>query len=209
MYLLDDLDFDYQAQFQMSGSTTAGRALAFDDTSSPAPFTVPTNGLWLQITNVANGLAYVNLNNATNSVYEILTKTDLTLTNWNIEMEVWPTNATVMPFVVQQQGRTNLFVWARDWTGETENGNTTPDWWFWEYFGTVALCDNNLDSRGNTLLFDYQNGLDPNTISFSLSVTNNYAKNMSVPVSLNITSGAPSYAAVSVDDTNYQADADW
>jgi hypothetical protein len=126
-------------------------------------YTVPTNGLWLQITNVANGLAYLNLNNATDLVYEILSKTDLTLANWNIEGELFPgINTNTLPFTVQESGRTNLFIWAQDWTGITENGNTTPDWWFWKYFGTVELSDTNLDAGGiHTLLYDYTNGIVP------------------------------------------------
>jgi len=51
-----------------------------------------------------------------------------------------------LPSLVPQSGRTNLFLWARDWTGVTGNGNATPDWWFWEYFGTTVLSGTNLDS---------------------------------------------------------------
>ena len=171
-------------------------------------YTIDTNGLWLEITNVSNGLAYLNLNNATDSVYDIFSKTDLTLTNWNIEQEVWPTNPAVMPFVVAELGRTNLFIWAQDWTEVTENGNTTPDWWFWEYFGTVALSDTNLDSKGNTLLDDYLNGHDPNVIQFSLQFTNYYVNTGIAYGTITILGGVPSYEAVLVNDTNF-ADANW
>ena len=184
VYLLDDLENTSRTAALSRGGL---QALSMDpndpgdgsDTNTYTPnysptYVVPTNGLWLQITNVANGLAYVNLNNATNFVYEIFSKTDLTLTNWSIEQAVWPTNGTVMPFTVAQWNRTNLFLWARDWTGVTSNGNTTPDWWFWKYFGTLTLSDTDLDSQGNTLLSDYQNGLDPNVISFALQFTNEY-----------------------------------
>jgi hypothetical protein len=111
-------------------------------------FSFSTSSLWLQITGVTNGMANLILNNATDQVYEVMSKTDLTLTNWTIEQgEVWPTNSSAMPFTVPVLDRTNaLFIWARDWTGITENGNTTPDWWFWEYFGTLDLSDTNLDS---------------------------------------------------------------
>jgi hypothetical protein len=114
-----------------------------------------------------------------------------------------------MPFTVPELDRTNaLFFRAMDWTGVKENGNTTPDWWFWEYFGTVALFDTNLDSQGNTLLYDYRYGFDPNVIAFTLVATNNFVNNMDAPVQLNITQGAPSYYAVLVNDTNL-ADASW
>jgi len=113
-----------------------------------------------------------------------------------------------MPFIVSESGRTNLFIWAQDWTGVTENGNTTPDWWFWEYFGTTALSDTNLDSQGNTLLSDYQNGVDPNLIQFTIEMVNNYVNTTSASLQLDITAGTPSYYAVLVNDTN-PADANW
>jgi hypothetical protein len=215
MYVLDDTNVDYAALAQSQSAAhgqAAGGMHAMDDNGGEftPDFSFATNDLWLQMTTVTNGMAYLNLNDATDQVYEIFTKTDLTLTNWYIETEVWPTNPTVMPFTISQLGRTNLFVWGRDWTGITENGNETPDWWFWEYFGTTALFDTNLDSLGaNTLLYDYQNGFDPNIINFSLSVTNQFVNIMSVPVQLNVTAGVPSYMAVVKDDSNYVADATW
>ncbi len=145
---------------------TANRSQAKDENSggrfTPA-FSFPTDSFWLQINGITNGMASLTLNHATGQVYEVLSKTDLVLTNWTIEPgEVWPTNSTVMPFTVSLLDRTNaLFIRAADWTGVTENGNAVPDWWFWKYFGTVALSDTNLDTAGHTLLYDYQNGLDP------------------------------------------------
>jgi hypothetical protein len=218
-WLLDDLD---QPQGKMRAM--AGKIMALD---VPSPgggsdsgsnnysgfsnsYTVPTNGLFLEITGVNNGVASFNLHNASNQVYAITSKSNLISADWKIEREVWPdTNQTVTPFTVPVLGRTSmLFIRAQDWTGVTENGNTTPDWWFWEYFGTTALSDTNLDSQGYTLLNDYQNGIDPNFIQFSLSVTNQYINNMSAPVQLNVTKGVPSYFAVLVDDTNF-ADVTW
>ena len=156
-FLIDDSSLD-----AVSRAMSAGRMSTMDASSgSDSTFVAPTYGLddlWLEMTNVANGLAYFNLHNATNEVYAIWSTTNL-LTGWNVETEVWPTNSAVMPFTVPTLDRQNLFVGAEDWTGVTENGNTTPDWWFWEYFGTVALSDTNLDSRGNTLLYDYTNGM--------------------------------------------------
>ena len=130
--------------------------------------------------------------------------------NWQTEMELWPgTSTNAMPFTVPELDRTNtLFFRAMDWTGVTSGGNTTPDWFFWLYYGTTALSDTNLDSQGNTLLYDYQNNLDPNVISFSIAVTNNYVSSMDVPVQLDVTAGVPSYYAVLVNDTN-EADAVW
>ncbi|MEJ0091058.1 MAG: hypothetical protein WDM80_15110 [Limisphaerales bacterium] len=220
-FLLDDREVDYSDLSQLQGR--GGMQTMSMDPNDPGdgdgtntytpnffpPFTPTTNDLWLQITNVASGLAYVNLNNATNYVYEIWNKTDLSFTNWNIELGVWPTNKVVMPFIVPELGRTNLYIWARDWTGITSNGNLTPEWWFWKYFGTLALSDTNLDTQGNTLYYDYTNSSDPNIINFLLMATNNYVNNMSVPLELNIIAGTPSYMAVSVDNTNYASASTW
>ena len=192
-YVIDDYGVDYAAQSaaMSRGSMMSMMSMVEGDSGGMTPmFGFSTNDLWLEMTGVTNALAYLNLHNATNQVYEILTKTDLLLTNWTIENEVWPTNSAVMPFNISELGRTNLFVWAMDWTGVTENGNATPDWWFWEYFGTTALSDTNLDSQGNTLLSDYQNGNDPNVIvPFTLSVTNQYVRTSSSPVSLTVEPG--------------------
>jgi hypothetical protein len=214
----DDITNDYAAGLQIMGGGSHGDiegppgSGGSTNTYSPdgSGYTPPDYGsnLWLEITNVSNGMAYVNLHHATDEVYEVWSKIDLMLTNWNIEQEVWPTNSTVMPFIVSQSNRTNLFIWARDWTGVTNNGNTTPDWWFWEYFGTTNLLDTNLDNVDNTLLDDYQVGLDPNVIQFSLQFTNTDLNTTNAYGVITIHSGVPSYVAVLVNNTN-EAGAVW
>ena len=170
--------------------------------------TIDTNSLWLEITNVANGLAYLNLHNATNQVYAIWSTTNL-LANWNVETEVWPdTNQTVMPFTVPTLERQNLFLRAEDWTGVDSNGDGIPDWWIWKYFGDLSGNATNLDSQGHTLLYDYTNGFDPNVILFDLSTSNRYVNTLSVPLQINLDGGIPSYLAVLMNDTNL-ADANW
>lgn len=146
-----------------SSMPTQVMGIESSDMDDSSTYSFPTNGLWLEITNISNGWSYLNLHNATDQVYAIWSTTNL-LANWNVETEVWPTNPPVISFMVPTLERQNLFLQAEDWTGVTENGNTTPDWWFWKYFGTVALTDSDLDSQGKTLLYDYQNGLDPNTV---------------------------------------------
>src|SRR6202789_4030807 len=173
---------------------------------------INTNILWLQITNVANGLAYLNLNKATDSVFAILGTTNLLtpFTNWQIFTEVWPTNGTtnLLSFTVNTSDNTNLFWRAGDWTGVYLNG--LPEWWTWLNFGNLSESASDLDSSGNnTLGYDFTNNLDPNVIYFSLVVTNNYVNTMNAPVQLDIIGGSPGYFAVSVDDTNYANDADW
>jgi hypothetical protein len=49
---------------------------------------------------------------------------------------------------------------------------------------------------GNTLLYNYQNGVDLNgAISFSLFTTNNYVNTTLPNLQLNITAGVPAYQA--------------
>jgi hypothetical protein len=217
-YLLDDL----------SDGGAGGGFHAMDDSEPPIPdgggggpyeftntYSFPTNGLWLQITNVSDNIAYANLNGATDTVYEIFSTTNLAvamaaISNWDIATEVFPgTSTNTVPFSVFANGRPNFFLWARDWTGITSHGNTTPDWWLFYWFGSdgLSLSDTNLDSSGNTLLYDYENGFDPNVIQFSVSVTNQYVSTVA-PMQLNVTAGQPFYIATLVDDTNF-ADAAW
>jgi hypothetical protein len=116
-----------------------------------------------------------------------------------------------MPFTVQTQGRTNnLFFYARDWTGVTSYGNlTVPEWWLFYYFGAIDLSETSMDASGNdTLLDDYNNGIDPNIISFSVNATSRYFNTRSATVQFNVSAGAPFYMAALVDDTNW-ADATW
>lgn len=172
-------------------------------------YTIDTNALWLEITNVSGGLAYLNLHNATNQVYAIWSTTNL-LTSWNVETELWPTGSqtNIFPFSVPELNRGILFFRAEDWTGVDSNGDGIPDWWIWMYFHTLDLTATNLDSQGNTLGYDYTNHLDPNVISFLITVTNNYVNTAYPTLPLDISSGVPSYEAILVNDTN-MADAVW
>jgi hypothetical protein len=218
-YVLDDRNINYD-EIQASAQTaklkkkslSGSRVSALDDLSDDdfaLAFIIPTNGLWLQITNVSNGLAYLNLMNATDSVYEIFSKTDLSATNWNIESEVFPTDTNAMPFIVPESNRTNLFIWARDWTGVTSGGNRVPDWWFYYFFGRTDLSDTNLDSSGDyTVLHDYTNSLNPNVILFNLDMPIEPVTSSPVSGSIYVAAGKPSSMAVLINDTN-QTDAIW
>jgi hypothetical protein len=217
IYLLDDLD----------GS--GGGFHAMDDSEPPIPdggdgdgggysftntYSFPTNGLWMQITNVSDGLIYANLNGATDFVYEIYSTTNLSVaamavSNWDIETEVFPCqNTNVMAFSAYMNGRPNLFLWARDWTGTTSFGNQTPEWWFFYWFGSVDWSDNDMDIFGHSFQSDYNNKKDPNYITFSLQFTNTYSTANPVGAAINVQYGLPFYEAVLIDDTN-AADAVW
>jgi hypothetical protein len=220
IYLLDDL----------SDTDSGGGFHAMDDSEPPIPdgggdgggtyeftntYSFPTNGLWLQITNISNGSAFANLNGATDYVYEIFSTTNLSValavSNWDVETEVFPGSSTnTMPFSVSMNGRNPLFLWARDWTGVTSNGNLTPDWWFYYWFGIagLSLSDDDLDGQGNTMYSDFVNRSDPDIVNFGLSCTNQYFNFTNPIVQLDLVTGTPGYVAALVDDTN-QADATW
>jgi hypothetical protein len=171
-------------------------------------YTIDPDALYLEITNVSGAVVSLNLHNGTNFVYCIWSTTNLAtpFSGWQVETELWPTNQAVAPFTVPVQERTNLFLWAWDWTGITSGGNQTPEWWFWKFYHTTDLSDTNLDSsQSNTLLWDYQNGIDPNIIQFSIMVTNLYVSSTTAAMCLNAYGGAPSYEAVLVDSTEYDS----
>jgi hypothetical protein len=146
----------------------------------------------------------LNLNNATDQVYEVWSAVSLTNPVWNIQ-EVWPlTNQTWTPFTVPMADGTNsLFFYARDWTGITSHGNQTPEWWLYWYFGTTELSDLRLEAEGNTLRSDFQNDVDPNLIYFALNVTNQDFNTCSATVQISVPEGTPYYMAALVDSSNY------
>lgn len=82
-----------------------------------------------------------------------------------------------------------------------------PDWWELQWFGNLSVNGTTLDSQGRTLLYDYQNGLDPNVVQFSIQATNNYVNTASASLQL-VINGSPYYTCALVDDTNL-ADAVW
>ena len=85
-----------------------------------------------------------------------------------------------------------------------------PDWWELYRLGSLTWSGSNLDGNGNTLLYDYQNGIVPaNDIQFSIQVANNYVNTANPPAQIALQSGFPYYLAISVDDTNFAADAVW
>jgi hypothetical protein len=143
-------------------------------TNSYPLFSPNTNLLFLQISNISSGTAYASLHNATNQVYAIWSTPDLTIPfdYWQVETELFPTTATtnILPFIVSTLGRQDLFLRAQDWTGVYANG--LPCWWTWEYFHTLDLSWTNQDANGNTLGDDYTNSTDPDTITFTIAVTN-------------------------------------
>ena len=160
-----------------------------------------TNGLWLEMTGTGNGLANVNLHHGTNWVYALWTTTNL-LTGWQVETEVWPWDGNCQACKLPLAGRQTLFVRAEDWTWVDSQQHGVPDWWQWYWFGAIDSYATNEDDLGNTFWLDFATGLNPNVISFSVAVTNNYVNQNPAPVGVELDYGRPSYYAVLVDDTN-------
>ena len=86
------------------------------------------------------------------------------------------------------------------------NPNTgLPNTWLLHYFGNLNHYATDADAaRGNTLLDDYNNGLDPNVIQFTIESPNGYVfKIRGAAMQLNITAGVPSYYAIFVNSSAY------
>lgn len=195
------------AQLHLNRLTDAMTLDSQDDAELLSPMNQPhyiTNGLWLEITNVSNAASYLNLHNATNQVYAILTTTNL-LTHFAPEVEVWPSDTNCQPFTLWNNGRQILFMRALDWTDIDSNGDGIPDWWAWKYFGVVNPTDTNLDYSGNGCTFaqDYSNNITPTVFLFTdVAVTNNYVNTNQPNVQLDV-AGTPYYIATLIDDNNF------
>ena len=80
--------------------------------------------------------------------------------------------------------------------------------WLQYYFGTncwnepYATADADADGDGVLNIQEYWNHTDPNKITFSTSVNNEYVTSTSVPVQLSILGGVPFYYAVLLNDTD-------
>ena len=91
----------------------------------------------------------------------------------------------------------------------TSSTDVIPDWWEWSYFGNLSQATNaDYDQDSTNNLTEYQNGGDPNTISFSFSVPNQYVTTNIVTGSITVASGVPASVAALVDSTNF-AGATW
>ncbi len=196
----------------MTGGVQAMDAGVMSGGFAPA-FSFSANSLWLQITGVTNGVANLILNNATNQVYAVWSTTNLStpFANWQVETDVWPTNGAMMPWTVATANRDTLFLRAEDWTGVTANGNQTPCWWFYLWFGPTGradLSDSTLDGNNQTLLSDYQAGSNPSTINFTVRLGNQHFNTTAATGSFLVVGGIPNYETVLVNDDNL-TDAVW
>jgi hypothetical protein len=208
VFLVDDRSVDFTAlRAQQAEQAQAGAMMnrmmglaGGDFESAGAGASLPlygSNDLWLEITGVSSGQVALNLHGGTNQVYAIWGTSDL-LAGWNVETEVWPTNAEVMPFIVPTLERQNLFVRAQDWTGVDSDGDGIPDWWEWEQFGNLSQTGSgDADGDGVSNLQEYLNGTDPNqNINFTVRLGNQHFNTTNASGSYLVLNGVPSYEAV-------------
>lgn len=183
-----------------------------DGISNSYSYTINSNLLWIQITNICDGIVYANLFQGTDSVYGVFSTTNLALdfSLWQPETEVWPTDTNCTPFTVATLGRQDLFLRAMDWTGVDSDADGVPDWWDWLYFGGTTMNTGGQDYSGSGYTFaqDYSNNTPPTVFQYTgVMVTNNYVNSSLVPLQLNV-AGFPYYIATLVDATNF-ADGVW
>jgi len=91
----------------------------------------------------------------------------------------------------------------------TSSTDEIPDWWLWHYFGNLShVANEDYDADGTNIFTEYQNGVDPNKISFAFAVPNQYVSTSMVSGSITIWGGVPTSMAILVDSTNF-ASATW
>lgn len=83
------------------------------------------------------------------------------------------------------------------------------DGWELKHFGTLEQApDGDYDGDGISNRDAHAVGYGPNNIAFSLELTNQYVRSVSVPMGVNLQRGIPASVAVLVDNTNLAA-ANW
>jgi len=137
----------------------------------PAPFSY-TNGLWLNIYSYDSNWMSLTLHGTeANGFYEILTKTNLSETNWVVDHGFIGNGNWTLAQPIYLPGRSNIFFWARN-SGLDEDGDGLPDWWELEHGLDPTLADTgdtgtsdgykDSDQDGWSNLEEFQNGTAPN-----------------------------------------------
>lgn len=160
-------------------------------------YSINTNGLWLEITNMANGYVSGVVHNLTNSVYAILGSTNLLDINWSIEQSIRPdVSQTTAPFTANTLDRQILFLRAMDWTSVDANANGMLDYWEYENFGDFnQTAEGDYDGDGISNLAEFQLNSDPNTIDFSLILGTGYFNTTNPTVQCQILKGTPAFGS--------------
>jgi hypothetical protein len=174
-------------------------------------FYLDTNRLWLELTNIVNGVGYANLHRATNFVYVIKSAEDLLTpaADWRIETEVFPADTNCQPFTIATLNRPTLFLKAEDFSGLDSDADGVPDWWAWLYWATTNVPAGTDFYNGQSFADDFSNDISPTVFRFTgIEVTNHYVSSGAVPAQLDVT-GSPYYLAISLDDSNYLTSGAW
>jgi hypothetical protein len=181
-YMYDDLDFDYESYWTKLAEIIAEVGLdSFGGGGANSPLDYGTNDLWLEITAVTNDFAHLTLHNTvTNQTYVMLTKSDLTWSNWTGELLVTGAVANATAAQLATQARTNLFVWARTCSSSnlTVNSSPTKEQLVQLLLGTCVTISNVIYMGTNVARGTFTNGLcsglpiDSGVILSSGNITN-------------------------------------
>lgn len=232
IYLFDDRAVDYDAVYRyrrlaLSLQTLEGEygldSTAMTVSSIPFPgdgegdtnewypeisYSAPvygSNDLWLSIENAHGGVGVVDATlhgvQATN-VYMLAGCTDLHSAVWVPQKVLHPaadSNEVATTFSILDHPQT-VFFRAQTWNDTTPLG--VPWWWIFQHFGLYTNLPSGFTEED--LLAAYQNGGNPNSVSFYLTTTNEYSASTVVPVMIETKSGYPTAVAVLVDETNLE-----
>ena len=79
-----------------------------------------------------------------------------------------------------------------------------PDWWEMKYFGNLnQTATGDYDGDGNNNLWEYQHGVDPNKVQFSITPPALYVATSTPQLTLTVIAGVPSQLAIQVDNANH------
>jgi hypothetical protein len=84
-------------------------------------------------------------------------------------------------------------------------GDGLPDWWKLQNFGVISFSGTCWEAYANTLLYDYQNGVDLNDLGFALQSSGSVFNTTTADVTIAVLRGVPVYQAVLVNNTNCAA----
>ena len=143
-----------------AASPSPGNSVAGYGDLLPTPPSATGKPFGLELTNVAGGWAQLNLRHATNEVYAIWQKTNLSAP-WELALFCLANRHQFHASAFGNRRCQEPLRVGRGLDGRHAWSNQVPDAWLMRYFGTTNLSDTNRDQRGLTLLFDYQKDLPP------------------------------------------------
>jgi len=130
IYLVDDRSVDWekwQAEAEAKALEEALSAWPAEGDGPMGPLDFGPEDLWLEIMALTNEFADLTLHNTvTNQPYALLTKADLTWSNWTAELQVRGAEGDATPAQLATRKRTNLFIWARTCTSSNLTVDDSP-----------------------------------------------------------------------------------